>query len=65
MHILKVREALGGCLLTPTLDPRLQYWVRKGIYTCMYEYWEIYVCRWGDGLGKERGGDLEIENGNG
>ena len=39
MHILKIREGGGG---TPTLDPRLQYWVRKGIYTCMYEYWEIY-----------------------
>ena len=27
----------------------------------MYEYWNIYMCCWGDG----RGGDLEIEIGNG
>ena len=30
----------------------------------MYEYWEIYVCCWGDGRGKGRG-DLEMKIGNG
>ena len=31
MHILKIREGGGA---SPTLDPRLQYWVSRGIYTC-------------------------------
>ena len=46
----------------PTQDPRLQYWVRKKIYTCT----DIgkYMCVVGEMVGMRNGG-LKIENGNG
>ena len=62
MHMSKIRERGKGA--TPSLDPRLQYWVRKRIYTCT----DIgkYMCVVGEMIGVRNGGrDLKIENGNG
>ena len=61
MHILKIREG-GGAPPSPTLDPRLQYWVSRGIYTCTII--GKYMCVVGEMVGWGTGG-LEIENGNG
>ena len=54
MHILKIREGGGGAPPSPTLDPRLQYWVSRGIYTCTNI--EKYMCVVWEMVGVRDGG---------
>ena len=68
MHILKIREGGEGPHPTPTLDPYMQYWVRKGIYTCTNI--GKYMCVVGEMVGVRKGGGgsiskLKIEDENG